>query len=274
MIQYQSEHVTVFQSALYQTTCTVVETKNFVLVVDPNWLPQEIEEIQRHVASIQGEKELYLLFTHGDFDHVMGYLAFPDAKVIGSKGLQEHPDKEKKVNMIQQFFNDYYIQPTYPIAFPNVDIVISEDGQKLEIGESTLTFYQAQGHTHDGLFTVIEPLGIWIAGDYLSDFELPFIYHSAKAYNQTLKKAEHILVNHHVSVLVPGHGQTTNSHQEIQSRIQASQDYLERLITGVTKEDAEELTVLEKELPFPSNFTKQCHQDNIAIVRKEYMENY
>ncbi|MEO2077149.1 MAG: MBL fold metallo-hydrolase [Bacillus sp. (in: firmicutes)] len=270
MIQFQNEHVTVFQSALYQTTCTVVDTKDFVLVVDPNWLPHEIEGIQRHVARIQGEKALYLLFTHGDFDHVMGYLAFPGAKVIGSKGLQEHPDKEKKVAMIHQFYNDYYIHQPYPIAFPEVDIVICEDGQKLVIGESTITFYLAQGHTHDGLFTVIEPLGIWIAGDYLSDFELPFIYHSARAYEQTLQKAEQILVKHHVSVLVPGHGQTTISLQEIERRIYVSKNYLERLIIAVTQEDVEALTALEKEMSFPSNFTKQCHQDNMEIIRKEY----
>ncbi|WP_413303953.1 MBL fold metallo-hydrolase [Bacillus sp. 1P10SD] len=272
MIQFQNEHVTVFQSALYQTTCTVVDTKDFVLVVDPNWLPHEIQEIQRHVASIQGEKELYLLFTHGDFDHVIGYLAFPGARVIGSKGMQEHPDKEKKVGMIGQFYNDYYIHQPYPIAFPEVDMVIGEDGQQLVIGESTLTFYLAKGHTHDGLFTLIEPLGIWIAGDYLSDFELPFIYHSAKAYEQTLRKAEQILMNHGVSVLVPGHGQTTTSQEEIQRRIQLSQGYLERLISAVTKEETEALTALEKEMAFPSNFTKQCHKDNIAIIRKEYSQ--
>ena len=97
MIQFQNEFMTVFESALFQTTCTVVEAKEFVLVVDPNWLPHEIEEIKEHVARVQGEKELYLLFTHGDFDHVIGYHAFPGAKVIGSKGLKEHPNKERKV---------------------------------------------------------------------------------------------------------------------------------------------------------------------------------
>ena len=87
MIQFQNEHITVFQSALYQTTCTVVETKDFVLVVDPNWLPHEMEEeIEQHVTQIRGQRELYLLFTHGDFDHVIGYHAFPGAKVIRSQG--------------------------------------------------------------------------------------------------------------------------------------------------------------------------------------------
>jgi hydroxyacylglutathione hydrolase len=272
MIQFKNEYVTVFQSSLFQTTCAVVEAKEFILVVDPNWLPNEIEEIQKYVAQIQKEKELYLLFTHGDFDHIIGYKAFPEAKVIGSKGLQEHPEKEKKVNLINQFDNEYYVQRSYPILFPEVDIVIEEDGQQLILGDTTFTFYLSPGHTHDGLFTVIEPLGIWIAGDYLSDFELPFLYDSARAYVETLHKAETIIENHGVSVLVPGHGQTTSSKEEMKRRIQMSKEYLERLIETVIKDDAEELSALEKEMPFPSSFTKQCHEENIAIIQREFIK--
>ena len=270
MIQFKNEYITVFQSALFQTTCTVVDTKDFILVVDPNWLPNEIEEIQRFVARIQGGKELYLLFTHGDFDHIIGYHAFPGAKVIGSKGLQEHPKKEQKINLIRQFDNDYYIHRSYSIEFPKVDIVIEEDRQKLVLGEITITFYLAPGHTNDGLFTLIEPIGIWIAGDYLSDFELPFIYHSAKSYEETLRKAGRIMETNSVAVLVPGHGQTTTSKEEIKRRIETSQVYLDRMIAAVMKEDTEGLEALEKQLAFPSNFTKEAHEENIAIIRKEY----
>lgn len=93
MIQFQNEAVTVFQSALFQTTSSVIQTKEMILIVDPNWLPNEIETIRNYVNSIQWEREIYLLFTHGDFDHIIGYQAFPGAKTIGSLGLQNHPKK-------------------------------------------------------------------------------------------------------------------------------------------------------------------------------------
>jgi hydroxyacylglutathione hydrolase len=35
MIQFKNEQVTVFQSALYQTTSTVVETNDLILIIDP-----------------------------------------------------------------------------------------------------------------------------------------------------------------------------------------------------------------------------------------------
>lgn len=272
MIQFQKQGVTVFQSALFQTTSTVIEGDEFILVADPNWLPGEIEEIQQHVEQIRNEKELYLLFTHGDFDHIIGYRAFPGAKVIGSKGLNDHPDKQHKLDLIEQFDNEYYITRDYPVDFPNIDIIIEEDGQQLVIGGTTITLYLAPGHTHDGLFTVIEPMGIWIAGDYFSNFELPFLYDSAKAYLTTLNKADAILQSHSVKVLVPGHGQAAESKDEIKKRIEMAEDYLNRLILAVEKEDNQALENLGRELPFQSSFTAAGHAKNIAIIQKEFFK--
>ncbi|MBO9128423.1 MBL fold metallo-hydrolase [Bacillus sp. 165] len=270
MIQFKNKNVTVFQSALFQTNSTVIETNDLILLVDPTWLPHEIQEIQQYVATIREGKKLYLLFTHGDFDHIIGYEAFPDAIVIGSKGLHEHPNKEKKLQLIQEFDNEYYIERTYPISFPQVDIIIEEDGQTLIIGETVLTFYFAQGHTQDGVFALVEPHGIWIAGDYLSDFELPFIYHSVKEYEKTLQKASGLVDTIEFSLLVPGHGKVTQSIAEMKRRIAASDDYLQRLKNAVVSNDTEAVQKLETELAFPSNFTRECHETNITITEKEY----
>ena len=270
MIQFQKHSLTVFQSALQQTTCTVFEGNDFVLVTDPNWLPHEIEEIQQHVHTIGHNKEIYLLFTHGDFDHIIGYEAFPNAKVIGSIGLKEHQAKDKKVNLAKDFDRSNYIERPYPITFPEVDIVIEEDGQQCQIGDVTITFYLSPGHTHDGLFTIIEPHGVWIAGDYFSDFELPFINDSAINYRQTLQKAERILSSHQINVLIPGHGKVTEEQNHMHRRINHSKQYLDRLIQAVQESDVKEINNLEKIMPFPSDFTRESHNKNVAIIRKEY----
>jgi hydroxyacylglutathione hydrolase len=270
MITFQNVGLTVFQSALWKTTSSVIETNDLILVVDPTWLPHEVQDIQEHVAHIRNGKDLYLLFTHGDFDHIIGYHAFPDAKVIGSIGMQEHPRKQYKLDLIQSFDNEYYVERPYAIEFPTIDIVIEKDGQKLVVGDTSITFYLSPGHTHDGLFTIIEPLGIWITGDYLSDFELPYLFDSAKAYLETLQKSYMIMDNHPVKVLVPGHGQVTEQKEEMKRRINLAQDYLDRLIDAVVKEDAEGILGLGKEMSFPSNFTKGCHEENVAIIKREY----
>jgi hydroxyacylglutathione hydrolase len=268
MIQYQSEHVTVFQSALYQTTSTVVQTKEMVLIVDPNWLSNEVEAIQDYVHTIKGERDTYLLFTHGD---IIGYKAFPDARTIGSVGLQQHPQKEHELQMIREFDAKNYIVRNYPIEFPKLDIVIHEDGQQLHLGDTTLTFYQAPGHTADGLITIVEPLGIMIAGDYLSDFELPFIYQSAKAYRKTLDKAKQMIETHFIHLLVPGHGQATADSGEMKRRLDMASDYLNRLCQAVLTNNEHALDALYNEHAFLSTFTEACHKENVSMIRSEYM---
>ncbi len=272
MIQYQNKNVTVFQSALVQTTSTVVTTDDFVLIVDPNWLPHEIKEIQEYVAMVQRGKPLYLLFTHGDFDHIIGYGAFPEALIIGSTGLVHHPKKKEKVELIREFDHEHYIERPYETSFPEVNHEIKADGQTLLIGGTTLTFYLAPGHTHDGLFTIIEDLGVWIAGDYLSDFELPFIYHSPSAYKETLQKARQIRDQHTTLLLIPGHGKVTEKGIEIERRIRLAESYLNRLIEAVLETDTKAIEGLEKEMRFPSSFTKQCHDDNVAIVKRDFLK--
>jgi hypothetical protein len=39
------------------------------------------------------------------------------------------------------------------ITIPKLDIVIHEDGHELKLGDTTLTFFLALGHTADGLIT-------------------------------------------------------------------------------------------------------------------------
>ncbi|MDR9856520.1 GNAT family N-acetyltransferase [Paenibacillus sp. VCA1] len=269
MIQYSNGRITIFQSALFQTTSTVVHLDDFVLVVDPNWLPGEIREIKEHVAAVQGDKPCYLLFTHGDYDHIIGYKAFPGAKTIGSAGLAHHPHKERKLGLIRDFDAMYYVTRDYPVAFPELDIVIGEDGQQVTIGSTTLTFYLAPGHTEDGLFAVIDAEGVMIAGDYLSDFELPFIYHSAKAYEETINKAKQILRDHPVRLLIPGHGRYADDRAEMDRRVRVALDHLMRLKEAVLDGDEEALEQLKLEHGFLSETTMECHKENVRIMRKE-----
>lgn len=269
MIQYTDEHVTIFQSALFQTTSTVINFDEFVLIVDPTCLPDEIREIQSHVEAFRGNKECYLLFTHGDYDHIIGYNAFPGAKTIGSLEMRNHPRKEHKIRLIHEFDATYYITRNYEIEFPKIDLVIEQDVQQVAIGSTTLTFFKAPGHTHDGLFTIVDSLGLFLAGDYLSDFELPFINHSAIAYEQTLNKAATIINDHDIKILVPGHGQHTVNYTEMISRVTTAFDYLTRLKTAIINKDERTITELEREFAFLSPSTVESHIENVRIMRSE-----
>ena len=90
-ISFQDASCTVFESELMQTTCTLIQRPNHLLLVDPNWLPSEVEAIAEEVARVQAGRPLYLLFTHSDYDHIIAYERFrEDASLIVSRALLEN----------------------------------------------------------------------------------------------------------------------------------------------------------------------------------------
>lgn len=255
MIQFQNEHMTVFQSVLYQTTSAVIQTEQAVIMTDPNWLPSEIDTIKCYIERIIGERQLYIIYTHSDFDHIIAAGAFPHAHTIASEAFVKRADKETVLEEIRDFDAQYYVTRDYPILYPKIDIVIGEDGQQVMLGDILCSFYLAPGHTEDGIFTIVEPLGIFLAGDYLSDVEFPFISDYA-AYVATLENAQQLVEKFNVGVLVPGHGQTTTERLEMEKRIRESQRYLLDLKQGIDQEP-----MLMKRYPYYRSL-KEMHEQN------------
>lgn len=266
MIHFKQAGICVFHSALYQTTATVIDTPDLVLVVDPNWLPHEIDEMASYVRSVRGKKPLYLLFTHSDYDHIIGWQAFPDAITIASEAFVQNEAKEKEIQEILAFDDKYYIQRNYPIEYPDIQIAIRKDEDFLSFEHTRIRFWLAPGHNADGLFAVIEPLGIWLAGDYLSDVEFPFIYHSLEAYQHTLKKAAHIVGKVRPKVLVPGHGAVTEVPSVMAQRILFSEQYLSALINHVKGEEVFDEEELLRQYAFPEGL-RSSHHENLKLIR-------
>ncbi len=268
MMIFQRDPLTVFQSALFQTNSAVVEGQDFVLVVDPTWLPQEVEEIAAFVRAVRAGRPLYLLFTHSDFDHILGYGAFPGATTIASREFTASPNPQRSVDAVLAWDSEYYIQRPYPIVYPEISIAADHDGQTLAFGTSSLTFYKAPGHNPDGLLTVMEPQGVLLAGDYFSDIEFPYIYQSSTAYEATLGKLDHILEQHSVGILVPGHGLPAADHQEMRQRQRLSFDYIHALRRHLAASDQPAIDKMLDDYAFPLGM-KSFHDGNQALVRAE-----
>ncbi len=273
-ILYKTARLCVFQSALFQTNSAVINTEDAVIVVDPNWLPDEIAAIKNHVTKC-GEKPLFLLFTHSDYDHIIGYGAFPEAVgVIASRAFIENADKEKNLEQIRTFDDDYYIVRDYVTVYPVVTHVIEHDGQKINIGNTELIFYLAAGHNPDGVFAVVND--VWIVGDYLCAVEFPYIYHSSSEYEKTLDKTDFILRHHKINTLVCGHGDILtpkntekNFIHEVLKRKTVALDYIHRVRAAVENpKHAFDFEAYIKNYDFP-RIMKRFHDKNIALIGNE-----
>jgi glyoxylase-like metal-dependent hydrolase (beta-lactamase superfamily II) len=269
MIQFKNKHFSVFESALFRTNSVVVETEDLILVADPGWLPHEVAAIRHHVDAIKNGRPVYLLFTHSDYDHILGFGAFPNAYTIASQSFMDNPKKEEQLRTIQKFDQEYYIRRPYKMCYPRVDIAVDGKTEFITIGDTRLSFWQAPGHNADGIFTLIEPLGLWLAGDYLSNEEFPFIYHGAGDYLKTLDTAEKIIKERQPKYLIPGHGDVSIDTSEMFVRLQQSRDYILQLRDAISKGERFPEEQLWERYDFRVG-QEEFHRKNVDLIREEY----
>lgn len=268
-IIFRDPNITIFQSALFQTNTTVVKTDDVVLVVDPAWLPGEVAAIREYVASIRQNRQLFLIFTHSDYDHIIGYRAFSPDKVFTSEALINNPQKDAIVEQMIEFDQKYYIQRPYPLEYPTADFMVYRDGVQYRHAGTKMAFYLTPGHTADSMMVVVWQLGLCIAGDYLSNIEFPFIYHSSIAYEQTLEKLPTIHDRNWFTRLIPGHGDPALTITDWLQRRTESLAYIfavrESIATGVPFD----IDSLWKRYQFP-RLQLKYHEDNVALMRREF----
>ena len=271
-LQLKRGGVYVYESALFRTVTTIVEGKDYVLLVDPNWLPQEVEFIAEKVETLLDGRKLYLLFTHSDYDHIIGYERFPAATTIASLAFTQNEDTEKILTQIRDFDDAYYLQRSYPITYPEIDLIITGKEGREVLGEEEVVFYQAPGHNADGLLTFLPARGILIVGDYLSNIEFPYVYHGVKEYRDTLKQLAILIDSGEVKLLVTGHGDATDDRGEMQNRLRESHDYLDRLEQAVRQDTPFAIAALFERYHFPK-VMGEFHAGNVRLM-EQYVTQY
>ena len=270
-ILYRDPHITVFQSALYQTNTTVVCTDDAVVVVDPAWLPHEVSAIRQYVEAIREHRALFLVFTHSDFDHIIGYGAFKADKVFATELMAENPTSEAILEQIRDFDQQYYIRRTYPVDYPTVDFKVYRDGVHYRHEGTKLSFYLTPGHTADSMMVIIWQLGLCIAGDYLSNIEFPIIQHSSVEYVNTLEKLPRIHDRNWFTRLIPGHGDPALTITDWLRRRTESLAYIYALRESIATGIAFDTDSLWSRYHFPRQQIKD-HEANLALLRREFEE--
>ena len=189
--------------------------------------------------------------------------------VIASHNFAENEGKESILSQIRDFDGEYYIKRNYNIEYPIVSHIIAHDGQTLMIGKTELTFFKAEGHNGDGIFTIVNGKW-WIAGDYLCGVEFPYIYHSSIEYEKTLHKINNILQTFDIQLLVSGHGDTTTDKTEILRRQNDAFEYIDAVRTSI-KEGLRfdfDAYITYKKYAFP-RIMHRFHEGNLNIIRNE-----
>jgi glyoxylase-like metal-dependent hydrolase (beta-lactamase superfamily II) len=189
-----------FEAALWSTTSLLVLADGESLVVDPAISSDEVAGIGRRALELDAPVR-HVLITHGDWDHVCGIAAFPDATAVMGEETAERVTSGAAEQRITAAAAEYNV--VVPGA-PRVDRKFTR-GCAVARGPFLLETFPLTGHTADGTGYRIREQGLLIVGDHLSPVEFPFAS-SPVAYRTTLSGLIEMLREDPPETVIPGHG--------------------------------------------------------------------
>ena len=168
--------VLVATSAIWQTNCAVVRSGEEAFVIDSPVLPAELEALPTLLEQAGFPAPSGLLATHGDWDHLLGRIAFPglalgcaESTAARMRAAPGEPQRE-----LRGFDEEFAIQRPRALSLGAVQALPIPG--RCAIGELELELHPTAGHSEDGLAVWIPWARVLIVGDYLSTVELPSLY--------------------------------------------------------------------------------------------------
>jgi len=197
------EDVIVVESRVWRTTATAVRSGDEALLIDSPVFPDELALLpslfEQARFPLRG-----LLATHGDWDHLLGRLAFPGSALGVAETTAERlrADRGAAQRALRDFDERHYLERPAPLALGSLE-ALPVPGY-CGLGARELELHAADGHTADGMAVWIAWAGVLVCGDYLSPVEIPTPQEGIETYLATLARLEPLVGA--AAHVVPGHG--------------------------------------------------------------------
>ena len=241
------EDVIVCTSAYWQTTCTIVRGGDEAFVIDSPVLPDELEALPAMLEQV-GWPCTGLLATHGDWDHLLGRLAFPRAAlgVAETTAARLTGSPGEAARELRAFDDQHYCERPRPLQLGELQ-ALPVPG-RLGVGEHELELHPTEGHVADGMAIWIPWARVLVCGDHLSPVEIPMLSDggSVSAYRATLERLRPLVEG--ADHVVPGHGTVLDAARAL----------------AILREDLVYLETWELPLARRSAEQRRIHGENLA----------
>lgn len=237
-------------------------------LIDSPVYPDELE-LTAQVAGQAGFAVAGLLATHGDWDHLLGRMAFPDAAlgVAETTAARLSGHSGEAVRAMRAFDQEHYVdraqaasvrgeQRSATLSLGEIQalpvpgrIELAGDGPA---SARELELHPADGHTADGMAIWVPWARTLICGDYLSPVEIPTWAEadgSRSAYRATLDRLKPLVEQ--ADWVLPGHGGPIDGDRAM-AIWREDVAYVERYAMPLARSDARQ---------------KQLHAANQAVGR-------
>ncbi|MDO8362410.1 MAG: MBL fold metallo-hydrolase [Actinomycetota bacterium] len=224
--------VFVTTSSKYDTSSIIVRSGSHVLLVDPAWTTDELDGLERWLHAHECTVTTGFV-THAHHDHMLWHPGFGTAPRWASP-TTTHKAAEWRAELEAAL--DAY-PPEWPHPFDGIRALDSAtiplpfgDGGGQESIELVVHDGHAPGHTA----LLLADRGVLLAGDMLSDIELPLPFNpdDLPVYLDALDRLAPVV--RRAGVLVPGHGHATNRPL---ARLDADRRYLDDVLAGRDPDD-------------------------------------
>lgn len=197
-----------------------------------------------------------LLCTHGDWDHMLSRVVFPDAALgcaeTTAARLRAHPGEAQRD--LREFDDQFYVERPRPLSLGQVQ-ALPVPGH-VGIGDTELEVLPADGHTQDGMAIWVPWARVLVPGDYVIPIEIPKIKDdgSRDAFLATLERLRPYVEQ--ADWVVPGRGGPIDGGRAL----------------AIMREDIAYLNALpDPDAPLPlarrTARQRQIHEENVRRVR-------
>lgn len=231
----------------YTTTSTVVVAADGTcVVVDPALTAAEVAGLAREVRR-RGWTPVAGFATHPHWDHVLWHEGLGDVPRWATAACAATAEREREP-LVRSAADDgapghdshdrTLVARLTPVDTPPPPG--GSAGPLLPWAARDVVVVPYAAHARGSAALVVPDAGVLVAGDVLSDLEIPLLDDDAADpladYRATLDALEAAAERYAVDVLVPGHGHVTDA-VGLRARLAADRAYLDALAAGRTPDD-------------------------------------
>lgn len=254
-----ADGVLVRRSEFCMSNAIVVRGTAGALVVDPGVSGSDLDELADDI-DVVGRPVVAGLATHPHWDHVLWHPRLGDVPryATATAAMATRGDLPGMRRSTAEFAPGAPLDTLgQVIPLPTDDGAVPWDG--------SIRVFEHRAHAPGHLAVLLPDAGVLLAGDMLSDVEIPLL--DTKAVDQcanylaTLQLLQH-LTKDRVEVMVPGHG-TVARGDDIAARISADRTYIEAIAHGVDPHDPR----VGRDARYGADWLPRAHRQNVDYVR-------
>ena len=239
--------VHVRRSRVFWMNSALLLDREHAVLVDPGVLPSELDDLAAAVRR-SGAPAVTLVFTHSHWDHVLGRPWWPEAATVGHAGLGAELRRDADAILGEATGHSARSGEAWSHGFqPFEPDLVVEDERSLALGPWRLVLREAPGHCDSQVTVHLPDRGLLIAGDLLSDLEIPWLDREPAACRATLRALLPLAEGGGIGTLIPGHGTIAHGPEALE-RLHRDLGYLDALEAGVRAARGTGLTLEETQV--------------------------